>query len=83
MRQKSIMPFLQIALIFCRYLCGAIKMYDFYAVARKTERQAHNSRVGFGSEITEPRKVQCPKSWGIVTGSAGPFATFRFFSHRT
>lgn len=58
-------------------------MYDFYAVARKTERQAHNSRVGFGSEITEPRKVQCPKSWGIVTGSAGPFATFRFFSHRT
>ena len=58
-------------------------MYDFYAVARKTERQAHNSRVGFGSEITEPRKVQCPKSWGIVTGSAGPFATFRFFPHRT
>ena len=36
-----------------------------------------------GAEVTEPRKVQCPKSWGIVTGSAGPFATFRFMPHRT
>ena len=37
----------------------------------------------FGAEVAEPKKVQCLKSWGIVTGSAGPFATFRFFPHRT
>ena len=37
----------------------------------------------FGSEVAEPRKVQCHKSWGIVEGAVGPFATFRFFPHRT
>ena len=36
-----------------------------------------------GSRVVPPVEVQCPESWGIVTGEVGPFATYRFFPHRT
>ena len=36
-----------------------------------------------GAEVVGPEAVECPESWGIITGSAGPFATYRFLPHRT
>lgn len=36
-----------------------------------------------GADVAEPERVECPDSWGIVEGSTGPFATYRFFPHRT
>ena len=37
----------------------------------------------FGGEVVGPERVECPASWGIECGSTGPFATFRFYPHRT
>ena len=37
----------------------------------------------FGPEVAAAAGVACPDGWGIVTGSVGPFATYRFFPHRT
>lgn len=36
-----------------------------------------------GDSVTQAGEVDCPQSWGIVTGREGPFATYRFFPHRT
>ena len=36
-----------------------------------------------GARSPNPKKVPCPKSWGIIAGAVGPFATFRFLPHRT
>ena len=36
-----------------------------------------------GDDVTAAPVAECPAGWGIVTGTVGPFATFRFFPNRT